>query len=134
MVVGVTRKGALSSKRGDVEDDTASSGFRLPHVLDGTSSHPSRAEKEGFDFLVSLILGRRFRIARQRIPGIIDQNIEMEILAKVFGCGFECVFHRGWGCHVQGKFEEVGIVIGQVIQVGETPSRCDQAMIRLSCD
>lgn len=134
VVEGMAGKGTQTGERGDVEDQATTVVSGLTHDFDGTHRDPHGAEEQRLHLLMHLVLGRSLGVARERVPGIVDHDVEAEVLAKVLCSGGEGSIDRIDGRHVQSKFEHVRIAVGEVRETGGITGRGYQALPRPASD
>lgn len=134
VVESVTRKADKTSKGGNVEDQPASMVFGLTHDFNSTHRDAHGAEEQRLHLLMHLFLGCRLGIAREGVAGIVDHDIEMEVLAEVLLRSSKSSLDGSDRGHVQSKFEDVGISIREVGEAGRVASCGNEALVGLACD
>ena len=139
VVVGMPREGTQPGQRGYVEDDAPPAIVRLAHHLNGPRRHAGGAKEERLHLLVRLLLGCRLGVAREGVPGIVNDDVDVELaaaalIAEVICRGGEGGADRAWGSHIERELEDVGVAIREVGEVCRVAGRGDQALGGLTSD
>lgn len=125
VVIGMAGERTQPGQRRDIEDQPAATTFGLTHDLDGAHRHAGSAEEERLHLLVGLFFRRALRVTRERIPRIVDDDVEAVVRTEVLRGGSEGGVHGGDTGHVQGDLEDVGVVVREVGQAGRVAGGCD---------
>lgn len=131
MVEGLAGKGGHASERGDVEDDAAAVTLGLSHHLRSACGHAHGAEEIGLELVVHLLFGHCLCVAGELVPGIVDENVNVELIPEVVYSVFESLLDRSRRRDVQRQFEN-GSLVGEVCEAGEVSGRCDETVARLA--
>ena len=134
VVVGVPREAELAGEGRHVEDDAAPAALVLPHDPDGARRHAGRAEEEGLDLPVGFLLGGRLCVPRERVSGVVDDDVETETLPKVLRGYGEGAADRFGRRDVQLELEDVGVAVRQVREVAGVACGGDETVLRLAGD
>lgn len=83
MVKGMSGESTNTSKRGDVEDQTAAVAFLLAHHPDCFHGDTHCAEEQSLELIVHFLFSRGFRVTGERVSGIVDYDIKMIVASEV---------------------------------------------------
>jgi len=90
VIESITREGGHTSERGHIKDNAAA--VILPHYLRSPCSYSYDAEEVRLELIVHLLFRCRFRIACKLVPGIVDQDVDMELVLEVVCRCLESLF------------------------------------------
>lgn len=90
MIERVTGESAHAGQTGQIEHQTPVSPGTLPHDFHRLHGYAHSAEEVRLELLVHLVFGRGLCVAGEGIPGIVDHNVEVEVLAAAAEVGGGC--------------------------------------------